>query len=389
MGAPDAIAEGNPTGGVAAARRVKLSVVIPCYSEENTLEACVERVLAIADDTLELELIIVDDGSQDGSGEIANQLGARHSNLVVLRHDANQGKGAALRTGITRATGDFVAVQDADLEYDPNDLRRLLIPLRKGEADVVLGSRFLSHEYHRVLYFWHSMGNRLLTLLSNMLSDLNLTDMECCYKVFRRDVIQAISLQENGFGFEPEVVAKIAHLRLRIYEMGISYRGRTYSEGKKIRAKDGIRALYCVLKYNLHHAPWIVQFAFYTLIGGICAVLNLVLFLLLLPRVGMTVAAPAAFFLAALANYYLCVLVLFRRRARWGSTAEVLVFLVVVAVVGVADLFMTRAGVAIGLSAASSKICATAIGLFLNFAGRRVIVFPERPSPDWKPQNPS
>jgi len=382
--------KGEPVGpAVFPDGRVKLSLVIPCYNEETTLEACVEKVLSIADDKLELELVIVDDCSKDKSREIAKQLAAKHAGIVVLWHEKNQGKGAALRTGIARASGDFVAVQDADLEYDPMDLRRLLVPLRNGEADVVLGSRFLSHGYHRVLYFWHSLGNRFLTLLSNMLTDLNLTDMETCYKVFRREIIQAIPIQENRFGFEPEVVAKIAHLRLRIFEMGISYRGRTYAEGKKIGAKDGFRALYCILKYNLHHAPWIVQFGFYVLIGGVCAILNLILFLALLPSLGMTVAAPIAFVVAAIANYYLCVLILFRRGARWKSSVEWLSFVLVVAIVGAADLFMTRAGIAVGLSAASAKALATMAGLVLNFAGRRLIVFPEPASPGWKPQNPS
>ena len=188
-------------------RRVTLSVVIPSYNEEKTLEACVESVLAIKDDTLDLELVIVDDCSKDKSLEVAAALVARIPGLRLLRHEKNMGKGAALRTGIAGATGDFVAIQDADREYDPMDLKRLLVPLRNGVADVVLGSRFLSVGYHRVLYFWHSVGNKFLTLLSNMLTDLNLTDMETCYKVFRREVIQSIEIEENRFGFEPEVVA--------------------------------------------------------------------------------------------------------------------------------------------------------------------------------------
>ncbi len=273
----------SSTGATLADRLVRLSLVIPCYNEEKTLEACVEKVIAIADDFLELELIIVDDCSKDQSRLVAKRLSERIPGLVLMHHDVNKGKGAALRTGIAAATGDFVAIQDADLEYDPMDLKRLLVPLRNGEADVVLGSRFLSHGYHRVLDFWHSLGNRFLTLLSNMLTDLNLTDMETCYKVFRREVIQAIEIEEDRFGFEPEVVAKIAQQRLRIYEMGISYRGRTYAEGKKIGMKDGFRALHCILKYNLHNAPWIVQFFFYIFIGGASAIVNLILCLLLLP----------------------------------------------------------------------------------------------------------
>jgi putative flippase GtrA len=221
-----------------------------------------------------------------------------------------------------------------------------------------------------------------------MLTDLNLTDMETCYKVFRREIIQSIPIEENRFGFEPEVVAKIAHMRLRIYEMGISYHGRTYAEGKKIGAKDGFRALYCILKYNLHRAPWIIQFFFYIFIGGFSAIVNLLLFLALLPSLGVTAAALTAFFGAAAVNYYLSVLILFRREAKWRSATEILLFLLVVGVVSVVDLFSTRFFVTtVGMSALMAKVMATAIGLVLNFAGRRFVVFPEKPSPDWNPQS--
>jgi dolichol-phosphate mannosyltransferase len=368
-------------------RPVTLSLVIPCYNEEKTLESCVDKVLAIKDDTLNLELIIVDDCSKDRSYAVGRALSERIPGLVLLHHEKNQGKGAALRTGIARATGDFVAVQDADLEYDPMDLKRLLVPLRSGVADVVLGSRFLSHGYHRVLYFWHSLGNKFLTILSNMLTDLNLTDMETCYKVFRREVIQSITIEENRFGFEPEVVAKIAQQRLRIYEMGVSYRGRTYAEGKKIGVRDGFRALYCILKYNLHKAPWIVQFFFYIFIGGTSAIFNLLIFLLLYPEVGVMVAAPVAFFLAAGVNYYLSIKLLFRHQARWNSAGEILMFLLVVGAVSIVDLYTTRFLLAVGANAVIAKAFATAVGLFLNFAGRRLLVFPEAPNPDWKPQD--
>jgi glycosyltransferase involved in cell wall biosynthesis len=343
-------------------------------------------VLEIRDEGLDLELIVVDDCSKDGSLAVGRALIERIPGLVLLHHDKNMGKGAALRTGIARASGDFVAIQDADLEYDPMDLKRLLVPLRTGEADVVLGSRFLSPGYHRVLYFWHSLGNRFLTLLSNMLTDLNLTDMETCYKVFRREIIQSIQIEENRFGFEPEVVAKIAQRRLRIYEMGVSYRGRTYAEGKKIGMKDGFRALYCILKYNLHKAPWIVQFFFYIFIGGLSAIVNLLIFLALYQRLGVSVAAPVAFFLAAGVNYYLSIKVLFRRQARWRSVTEIVMFLAVVGAVSVVDLYATRFLLSVGLGAVIAKALATAIGLVLNFAGRRLIVFPEDPNPDWEPQ---
>lgn len=188
----------------------KLSIVIPCYNEEKTIKECAERVLEITDDNLSLELIIVDDHSTDNSYSIARELERNHSEIKVFRHEKNSGKGAALRSAFKMATGDFVAVQDADLEYDPNDLKKLIVPLMEDKADVVLGSRFLSTGAHRVLYFWHSLGDRFLTFLSNMFTDLNLTDMETCYKVFRKDVIQAIAIKENRFGFEPEIVAKVA-----------------------------------------------------------------------------------------------------------------------------------------------------------------------------------
>lgn len=230
---------------------IKLSVVVPCYNEERTLEKCVKRVLQVSSEFLQLEIIIVDDCSTDGSHSIACKLADVDPRITIIHHDKNQGKGAALQSGFKKATGDFVAIQDADLEYNPNDILMLLEPLINNEADVVYGSRFLPHGPHRVLYFWHSLGNRFLTLISNMFTNLNLTDMEVCYKIFRREVLQNINLEEKRFGFEPEITAKVARMESRIYEVGISYYGRTYKEGKKIVWKDGIRALWCILKYNL------------------------------------------------------------------------------------------------------------------------------------------
>jgi len=366
----------------------KLSVVIPCFNEEKTLEKCVHRVLDIADETLALEIIIVDDASKDRSLSIAKELESEYPQVLVLRHEVNQGKGAALRTGFQKASGDFVAVQDADLEYDPNDLKKLLSPLLNDEADVVLGTRFLSTGAHRVLYFWHSLGNRFLTFISNIFTDLNLTDMETCYKVFRRDVIQRIDIKENRFGFEPEIVAKVAHMRLRIFEMGISYRGRTYEEGKKIGVKDGFRAIYCIFRYNAHKAPLPVQFLLYLFIGGFAAVVNVLTFIGLFSA-GMRVsfAAPMAFIFAAVINYLLCILLLFRHQARWDSVNEFVIYWIVVGLLCLLDLGITKLFLSLHFGPSFSKILASMLGLAFNFMGRRFLVFHEPPSGPWKPQH--
>jgi len=227
---------------------------MPVYNEHATLRTVVERVLSVKD--ISLELICIDDGSRDGSREILGKLQDEHPQQVrVLLQPQNMGKGAALRRGIQEATGDFVIIQDADLEYDPHDYPLLLDPLIQGKADVVYGSRFLGSGPHRVLYFWHSVGNWLLTLLSNCLTNINLSDMETCYKAFRREIIQSIPIEENRFGFEPEITVKVAQRGLRIYEVGISYWGRTYEEGKKIGWKDGIRAIWCLFKYAVKKLP--------------------------------------------------------------------------------------------------------------------------------------
>lgn len=226
---------------------MKLSVVIPVYNEVNTLLALIERVQR---SPVEKEIIVVDDCSTDGTADVLRRASLA-PNVRTMFHDVNQGKGAALRTGFAAATGEMVIVQDADLEYDPQEYPKLIKPIIDGLADVVFGSRFAGGETHRVLYFWHSVGNHLLTLCSNAFTNLNLTDMETCYKVFKREVLQQIVVEENRFGFEPEITAKVAKLRVRVFEVGISYAGRTYEEGKKIGWKDGVRALWCIAKYNL------------------------------------------------------------------------------------------------------------------------------------------
>ena len=231
---------------------MKISVIIPCYNEEQTIL----KIIQLVQESLkgdEYEIIIVDDASKDNSTQLIEEYSRNGDNLKVICHEHNSGKGSAIRTGFNAATGDVFVIQDADLEYDPTEFGKLLKPIQDGKADVVYGSRFKSGDATRVLYYWHRMGNVFLTWLSNMLTNLDLTDMETCYKVFRKEVLDQITIEESRFGFEPEITAKIAKIRprVRIFEVGISYYGRTYEEGKKITWKDGFRAIYVILKYNL------------------------------------------------------------------------------------------------------------------------------------------
>jgi glycosyltransferase involved in cell wall biosynthesis len=368
----------------------RLSIIVPCFNEEKTLEPCLQHVLRIQDASLSLEIIVVDDCSTDHSRKIAEALSEKYPEITVLSHEQNRGKGAALQTGFQHATGQIVAVQDADLEYDPVDLKRMVDPIASNKADVVLGSRFASGGTHRVLYFWHYMGNKFLTLLSNMFSDLNLTDMECCYKVFRREIIQKIEIQESRFGIEPELVAKVAQLRVRIFEMGVSYSGRTYADGKKIGYRDGFRALYCIFHYNAGKAPVPIQFLIYILIGGFSALANLGLFWILSKMgVANNISIPTAFVLAAVFNYLLCITFLFRHNAKWKTVGEVSVYFLVVLVVGTIDYGTTIFLLKIETAPMLAKSSACLVGLLFNFAGRRYFVFPE-PSPGpWRSEIPS
>jgi len=237
----------------------KLSIIVPVFNEEKTVTELLDKIIKVElKDEISIEIIIVDDASNDGTVDKIEeyitvcQVETPDTTIKLFKHDKNQGKGAALHTGIAHATGELVIIQDADLEYDPNEYNLLLEPVLKGMADVVYGSRFMGGKPHRILFFWHSIGNKFLTFLSNMLTNLNLTDMETCYKLFRRDIIQGLNLKEKRFGFEPEVTAKISKVAgIRIYEVGISYYGRTYKEGKKINWRDGLRAVYCILKYGV------------------------------------------------------------------------------------------------------------------------------------------
>ncbi len=233
----------------------KLSIIVPAYNEENTIQVILNKISEVQlIQNIEKEIIVINDCSKDNTElkVLAFQLQRPELNIVYKKHDVNKGKGAALRTGFQCATGDFVIVQDADMEYDPNEFNILLKPILDGFADVVYGTRFMGGKPHRILFFWHTIGNKMLTFASNLFTNLNLTDMETCYKMFRREIIQSIDLKENRFGFEPEVTAKMSKIpKIRVYEVGISYYGRTYEEGKKIGMKDAFRALYCIIRYNL------------------------------------------------------------------------------------------------------------------------------------------
>lgn len=356
-----------------------LTLVIPCYNEEATLAHCVERVLRLRSAMLQLELIVVDDCSKDKSLDVARELERQHPEIKVFHHPVNRGKGAALRTGFAHATGDFVGVQDADLEYEPLEYRRLLEPLLRNQADVVFGSRYLRPEARRALYFWHSWMNRTLTSLSNMMTNLDISDMETCYKLFRREIIQSMDLREERFGIEPEMVSKVAQMRCRIWECAISYQPRTYEEGKKIGWKDGLRALYCILHYSANTAPLPMQLLLYLFIGGTSAVCNILFFSLLFGLgIDLTPAVLLSFSGAALVNYLLCISILFRHKARWTTGGEIAAYLATLAIMGAFDVGITVTLAGAGMAPLLSKSLATLFGFFGNFLLRKYLVFPEK-----------
>jgi glycosyltransferase involved in cell wall biosynthesis len=359
-----------------------LSLVVPCYNEEQTLSACIDRVMELKSATLALEIVIVDDCSTDKSLEIAEQLADKYPEVCVVGHEVNRGKGAALRTGFQYASGDFVGIQDADLEYEPLQYLDLLAPLIEGEADAVFGSRYLRTKQRKVLYFWHSWMNKTLTFISNMMTNLDISDMETCYKLFRREVIQSIDLKENRFGFEPEVVAKVAQMGCRVWEVAIEYRPRGFDEGKKIGWRDGVHALYCILHYGAHTASLPMQLLLYFIIGATSAVVNIAVFSVLF-AMGMQTspAVITAFITAAIINYLLCIAILFRHNARWNTPTEFFMYLLTLAIMGLFDLGVTLGLLGLGASAIFSKSIATVLGFVGNFVLRKYLVFPEKRKP--------
>jgi len=364
-----------------------LSLIIPVYNEEKTLRQLVLKVLELSENNylkennISLELVLVDDFSNDNSYLIAKELEQEFLNIKVLKHQKNQGKGAAIKTGLLKAKGDFIGIQDADEEYNPQDYIKLLKPLFENKADVAYGSRYLKQDTRRVLYFWHTFMNKGLTLLTNMYTDLDITDMETCYKLFKKEVVQEIApkLKENRFGFEPEVTIYVAKGKYRVYECAISYNPRSYEEGKKIGAKDGFRALYCILHYGANTAPLPMQFLLYLFIGGFCAIVNILTFLLLTKICSSLVFNIAtAFIISAIVNYILCILLLFRHKARWSSFGEILTYIITLIIMGGVDYYSTFVLLNVGMNNFWAKSFSSLIGLLGNFLLRKYFVFPEK-----------
>lgn len=359
----------------------KLSLIIPCYNEESTLDNCVAKCLTLKEEGIELELIVVDDCSTDGSLAVAKNIAAAHPEVTVLQHTVNQGKGAALRTGFLHARGDYVGVQAADSEYNPKDYLTLLAPLLEGKADVVYGSRYLRQDTRRVLYFWHTWMNRSLTFVSNMFTNLDISDMETCYKLFTRQAIQQIAprLQENRFGFEPEVTALVAQMRYRVYECSIHYNPRTYEEGKKIGWRDGVHALYCIMHYSAHTAALPMQIILYFFIGAISALANIISFCTFAGAgLNISVSIILAFILSTAVNYKLCISILFRHNARWTSPKEIFVYVITSIMMLCLDYSVTYGLLSLSVAPVWSKFWAAVIGFAGNFSLRKYVIFHEK-----------
>lgn len=364
----------------------KLSLVVPCYNEVNTIVKCIKKLqeIPIGKD-FDLEIVVVDDASKDGSWQILVKLKEEYAELKIFKHDKNQGKGAALRTGFIHATGDYIGIQDADDEYDPMDYHAMLKPLLEGKADVVYGSRYLRPDTRRVLYYWHTWMNKTLTSISNMFSNLDITDMETCYKLFKKDVIHKIapSLKENRFGFEPEITAKVAQAGCKVYECAISYNPRTYEEGKKIGWKDGIRALYCIFHYGAHSAPLPMQLIIYLFIGAVSLFVNLFCFIGF-TQLGIDInySIISSYAIAALCNYLLCILILFKHKARWNSGIEFIMYIFSVLIMCGIDYALTHLLINyvpfFTTHWSGAKFIASLIGFIGNFALRKLLVFPNK-----------
>lgn len=368
--------------GNMAVEKHKLSLIIPCYNEEKTLAQIIEHVFYLQSESLALEVVIVNDCSTDNSEAVARSLVEKYPNIVkYFSHEKNMGKGAALRTGFLKATGDYVGIQDADMEYNPLDYLTMLEPLLEGNADVVYGSRYLLPDTRRVLYWWHTRMNKSLTMFSNMFTNLDITDMETCYKLFRREVIQEIApqLKENRFGFEPEVTALVARGGYRVYECAIHYNPRTVEEGKKINWKDGVRALYCIMHYSASIAPVPMQLIIYFFIGAFSAVCNLMAFFFL-RKYGteLTQSILISFGISALVNYLLCIAILFRHKARWNGFGEIVAYIITLLIMGALDWGVTKCLILAGFSQGTSKTLSVVVGFFGNYILRRVLVFPEK-----------
>jgi len=363
-----------------------LSLIVPCYNEARTIETCIEKIMdTFQGQSFSLEVVVVDDASTDGSWQILEKINQKHSEIRIIKHEKNRGKGAALRTGFIHATGDFVGIQDADAEYDTRDYLNMLKPLVDNRADVVYGSRYLRPDTRRVLYFWHTWMNKTLTSISNMFTNLDITDMETCYKLFRREVIQKIApdLKEERFGFEPEVTAKVAQTGCRVYECAISYNPRTYEEGKKIGWKDGVRALYCIFHYSAHTAPLPIQLLIYLFIGAVSLFVNLFIFVgLTQTGLALNYAIIVSFFVSALCNYLLCIAILFRHKARWNTAVELFWYFFSVFIMGAIDFGLTRFLIGFipffAIHWSGAKFIASIIGFIGNFILRKFLVFKEK-----------